>query len=142
MTYGRSLVDEEGVLAAVNAGILRVDRDGSIWRCKKRQVGDWGSRWFDVDPVRCEHDTGSTLQVRVTAGHANRIQMQVDRLVWRVYRGPIPPGKKIAHRDDDRYNNALDNLTLVDLCVDLSTAAPRRSRRGKPGLPGSPRRAR
>jgi hypothetical protein len=40
------------------------------------------------------------------------------RLVWTAAYGPIPPGRLIHHIDQDKYNNALDNL----LCLTYSEA--------------------
>lgn len=38
----------------------------------------------------------------------------VHRLVWEAFRGEIPEGMEIDHRDRNRSNNALSNLRLVD----------------------------
>lgn len=37
----------------------------------------------------------------------------VHRLVWEAFRGPIPDGKEIHHKDGNRRNNSLSNLQLV-----------------------------
>ena len=37
----------------------------------------------------------------------------VHRLVWESFNGPIPEGLEVNHKDEDKSNNALDNLELV-----------------------------
>lgn len=37
----------------------------------------------------------------------------VHRLVWEAFNGPIPEGYEINHKDENKLNNALDNLELV-----------------------------
>lgn len=39
--------------------------------------------------------------------------IQLHRLVWSVWRGPIPAGYQINHLDFDRINNAVSNLECV-----------------------------
>ena len=35
-------------------------------------------------------------------------------LVWRHFKGDIPKGMEIHHRDGDKLNNEIDNLELID----------------------------
>lgn len=42
-----------------------------------------------------------------------RLRSYVHRVVWEAFRGPIPSGLEINHRDGNRLNNRLDNLELV-----------------------------
>lgn len=105
---------EDQLLPYVEAGIIRVDRDGSIWRCKIRRVGNGWSRWDDQKPTRAETFTRSSTLVKVTAGHGSRCQAVPARLVWRIYRGPIPHGMSVYHRDFDVTNNDPDNLFLAE----------------------------
>lgn len=99
---------EDMLLPYVEAGILRVDPDGTIWRCKIRRVGRGWSRWDDQKPTRAE----SGPLVKVTGGHGLRLQAIATRLVWRVYRGPIPSGMNVHHYDFDTSNRSVDNLFL------------------------------
>src|SRR5215831_3363679 len=47
--------------------------------------------------------------------HHDRTQLHcyVHRLVWEAFKGPIPSGREINHRDGNRTNNRLRNLELV-----------------------------
>lgn len=104
---------EDRLLSYVEAGVLRVDLDGSIWRCKVRHVGRGWSRWDDREPTRAESGPQTGTLVKVTAGHGLRYQTTASRLVWRVHRGPIPHGMNVYHRDFDHSNNNPDNLYLA-----------------------------
>lgn len=42
-----------------------------------------------------------------------RTRTYVHRLVWEAFRGPIPSGLEINHKDGNRTNSRLDNLELV-----------------------------
>lgn len=37
----------------------------------------------------------------------------VHRLVWKTFVGPIPEGMQINHKDENKYNNSLENLEIV-----------------------------
>ena len=36
------------------------------------------------------------------------------RIVWKRHKGPIPKGMHIHHKDDNKLNNDIDNLELID----------------------------
>jgi hypothetical protein len=101
---------EEQFLPYVAAGILRVDPDGSIWRCKIRRVGNGWSRWDPIEPVRAEGGGRGDLSVRVTGGHGLKLSTPAARLVWAVLRGSISHDELIGHRDFDPSNNDPANL--------------------------------
>lgn len=42
----------------------------------------------------------------------NRKDYQVHRLVWEVFKGPIPDGMQVNHIDENTSNNNLDNLMV------------------------------
>ena len=37
----------------------------------------------------------------------------IHRLVWEAFNGPIPEGLQINHKDENKLNNSLSNLSLV-----------------------------
>ena len=45
--------------------------------------------------------------------HQVRHRSYVHRMVWEAFRGPIPSGLEINHRDGNRKNNHIDNLEIV-----------------------------
>lgn len=105
------------ILAYVDAGVLRVDPDGSVWRCRKRQVGRGYAKWIDCKPpVRAENQATGT--VRVPSCHPSvRFEFPVARLVWLVLCGPIPEGKNVFHRDGSRRGGSTRNNHPSNLFV-------------------------
>ena len=51
-----------------------------------------------------------------------RIQKYVHRLVWETFKGSIPQGYEINHKDHDKSTNALSNLELVTHSENLKKA--------------------
>ena len=54
--------------------------------------------------------------------NGKRIQKYVHRLVWETFKGSIPSGYEINHKDHDKSNNALSNLELVTHSENLKKA--------------------
>ena len=42
-----------------------------------------------------------------------RFRME-HRVVWETHNGPVPNGYDIHHKDEDKLNNNINNLQLVD----------------------------
>ena len=36
------------------------------------------------------------------------------RIIWKKHKGPIPEGMHVHHKDEDKLNNDIDNLELID----------------------------
>ena len=104
-----SISNEDAVYAMVAAGMLRIDEDGRVWRTGFRRHG----QVYPCAERRAENQTGrGYLQVRVLIdGH--RYHTSAHRLVWRHFRGPIPPGLVINHIDGQKAHNRIDNLEVV-----------------------------
>jgi hypothetical protein len=49
----------------------------------------------------------------VKVDHGKRGTAYAHREIWAAVHGPIPPGMIIHHADDNRRNNAIDNLICV-----------------------------
>lgn len=97
--------------AHVAAGVLRVDDNGSIWRCKIRV----GQRWRDVPPRRVENVGGKgylRVSLHVSRGRPLAIVM-AHNLAYEVLVGPIPRGLELDHRDNNKTNNRPSNLEPV-----------------------------
>lgn len=110
----KSLMREEIVYRAVLRGELKIDRKGRVWRLKER-VGDrWrgGAKTIPCRKRRAENDIGKYLQVRVMTNGV-RVQALAHRLVWRHFKGRIPPGLTINHKDGKKKRNVLSNLELA-----------------------------
>jgi hypothetical protein len=63
----------------------------------------------------------------------NRLQYPVHSLVWIMFKGPVPDGYLVDHRDHDPWNNRLDNLRLA---TETENIRHRRSWGNKTGLKG------
>jgi hypothetical protein len=97
--------------AHVAAGVLRVDADGTIWRCMQRT----SDGWQNVMPRRVENVGGKgylRVSLHVSKGHGLAIVM-AHRLVYELLVGPIPAGLEIDHKDNNKTNNRPENLQTV-----------------------------
>jgi hypothetical protein len=88
-------------LELVHQGVLDVRPDGSIWRLQGRLLGG--------QPYRADHLRPDGYRTIWAQGRT----MVAHRLVWLVFRGPIPPEWEVNHRDLDRANNRLENLEAL-----------------------------
>lgn len=46
-------------------------------------------------------------------GPGGPLRVEVRRLVWTAWHGPVPKGFAIAHINGNRFDNSVENLTLV-----------------------------
>src|ERR1019366_9700233 len=51
--------------------------------------------------------------LRAYHGPSKRLRMVHD-VVWEEHYGPIPEGVEVHHKDEDKLNNHISNLALVD----------------------------
>jgi hypothetical protein len=47
-------------------------------------------------------------------GYVRKNRVMMHRIVWEKHNGPIPDGFEIHHIDEDKENNDISNLELVD----------------------------
>lgn len=95
----------------VAAGVLRVDPDGTIWRCKTRL----GGTWRDIDPRRAENVGGKgylRISLHVAVGRPLAMVM-AHNLAYEILVGAIPDGLELDHKDNDKTNNRPSNLEPV-----------------------------
>lgn len=106
---------EELVYPAVLAGELEIDSEGRVWRLAARRGDRWNKGTTKLIPCerrRAEHDQGEYLMVRVMV-NGKRANAQASRLVWRHFKGPIPAGLTVNHKDGKKKRNPPDNLELA-----------------------------
>ena len=106
---------EEAVYAFVCSGDLSIQKDGTIWRHRKR-VGGAKNRIVVLEkPVRAENVTANGyLQVQVYSS-GERTTCPAHRLVWYHVYGPIPAGAMIHHKDKNITNNSPSNLCAMSV---------------------------
>lgn len=106
---------EEVLFSAVQAGWLKVRRDGSVWRVAQRRKSRWDGAIsvHPVTPRRIDASVGKgyrTVKVMVDGKQTTTL---AHRLVWRSLVGPIPPGLTINHKNGDKADNRPENLELA-----------------------------
>lgn len=93
--------NEEHAMPLVSGGVLKVEDTGIVFRWK-------GGRW-----KRNDYQRRSGYWVVTFRAMGRMLYVRVHRLVWRVFRGEIPDGLTINHKDGNKSNNALENLELA-----------------------------
>ncbi len=101
------MTDEE-CLELVRSGFFRVEPDGSIWRLQT--TGRTGMRRDLPSAVRADYEENNGYR-RVRYGKHGSIT--AHRLVWLVFRGPIPPGMEVNHKNLQNGENRVSNLELL-----------------------------
>lgn len=115
---------EEQVYIAVIRGEIEVDGLGRLWRVGKRGRNRWdgSSRTYKCKRVRAERQVpAGYLQVRAMI-NGTRHNASAHRLVWLHFRGRIPDGLVINHKNGNKSDNRLDNLEVVTPSVNAQHA--------------------
>lgn len=97
-------------LALVRDGTLSIDGEGRIWRHRIVNHGETKA----ITPRRAENVGGKgylRLTLQTPAGKTSSVM--AHRVVWAWFKGPIPEGQQINHKDLDKQNNRLSNLELT-----------------------------
>ncbi len=102
------------VYQAVSSGDLEIDSEGRVWRVRKRGWDRWKGAVVSrpCRRVRAENDNGTYLQVGVMFC-LKEYSTGAHRLVYRHFKGPIPDGLTINHKDGKKKRNHPDNLELA-----------------------------
>jgi HNH endonuclease len=105
---------EDVILSLVRSGELEIDQEGQIWRLAKR--GGNPNRNFAVRPcprVRAEYSQRDGYLLVTTMIAGKKTTASAHRVVWTHFRGAIPPGITINHKDGNKANNRPKNLELA-----------------------------
>lgn len=105
---------DEAVYEAVRAGELEIDPEGRIWRLAKRGWDRWKRATVTraCPRVRAENDVGAYLMIR-SMWNRGRVCTGAHRLVFRHFKGPIPPGLTVNHENGLKKDNRPGNLSLA-----------------------------
>lgn len=105
-------LSERLLIALLASGELEIDAEGRVWRiASRRGLKTGGSHIVPEKRRRAERKTpDGYLQVRAVID-GKRLHTGAHRLVWQHFKGDIPPGHEINHRnglkDDNRPGNLL-----------------------------------
>jgi len=106
---------EETLYQAVVAGWIEVREDGSIWRIARRYKSKWDGTVtiHPVTPRRIDAPVGAGYRLVKVMVDGVQTTTPAHRLVWRVLKGPIPPGLTINHENGNKSDNRPSNLELA-----------------------------
>lgn len=105
-----NLAPVDRAILLVVAGDLAVSEDGSVWSLTKR------NRYFGErrpEPLRADRPMKRGYRIVPLRHDGKAYLVPAHRLVWALFRGPIPPKMDINHIDGNKHNNALTNLELA-----------------------------
>lgn len=98
--------------------VLEVSKDGKTIKTQDRLVTQKSSKGTKYTRTikgqlltPCDNGTGY-LQIKVSY-KSKTLHIYLHRLVWLAYKGDIPEGYEIDHKDDDKSNCDLLNLQLL-----------------------------
>lgn len=110
---------EQAIQSLVAKGILRIDADGTVWRCGTlTRTG----RLRMIDPSRADTQRPDGYRRIRASVNGREITAAAHRIVWMAKNGPIPEGKEVNHLDGDRGNNRPGNLEVVTKSENLQHA--------------------
>lgn len=106
---------EEAFYPAIELALFEIDIYGQIWRIAEfSTAGDGAIK--PCEPRRAEgiHADKDRYQlVKSVFPGGEVVRALAHRVVWRHFKGPIPLGLTINHRDGIRSNNRSNNLELA-----------------------------
>lgn len=103
--------DERKLIDMTYAGILKIGRDGLIWKVKKKHKEWKGYR--DCTPKLQGHDKDGYLRLGIRDETGKTRRAFAHRLVFMYFYGDIPDGLQVNHKNGKRNENWLDNLELM-----------------------------
>jgi hypothetical protein len=94
----------EVIAFVVVSDLYDIRADGAVFT-KIHPNGRIGKQWRQMD--RLNNFSGRRV---ITA---QRLQLEVSRVVYWKFKGPIPEGMTVDHINEDRTDNRLENLQLM-----------------------------
>lgn len=107
---------EDVILSLLKSGELEIDPDGKIWRLARR--GGNPKRNFAIRPchrVRAEYLQRQGYLLVTTTIAGVKTTASAHRVIWTHFRGPIPEGMTINHKNGVKDDNRPSNLELATM---------------------------
>lgn len=102
--------DEREYIDMAYEGIIRIDKNGIIWRCKKR----FKTGYITIVPRKLGHNNHGYIRLGTSNKLGKIIHAQAHRLVFMYFYGDIQDGNiQVNHKDGVKHNNVLTNLELM-----------------------------
>lgn len=102
------------VVSLIDSGELEIDSEGRIWRnAMKKGLKKGGYQIVKVKRKRAEFKLPlGYLQVRIMM-NGKRYYVGAHRLVWQYFKGDIPDGLQVNHKNGIKHDNRIKNLEVV-----------------------------
>jgi hypothetical protein len=71
------------------------------------------SRKKELIEIKPKLNKGGYVYIHPYYANMKRTYIRLHRWIWETFRGEIPKGYEIHHKDHNKLNNSLDNLELV-----------------------------
>jgi hypothetical protein len=90
-----------------------IDKDGNIYTSKKANKN--GNINGEIRPLALGRNSNGYLYANIYSapGKKNRHSVRVHKLVWQEFKGCVPEGFYIDHKNAIKHDNRLENLQLL-----------------------------
>ena len=107
---------ERRLIALVHAGVYEIDSHGQVWKIARQVRNRWdlaSIRYVPYPRRRAEKRMRSGYLLLSASISSAMVIGLAHRLVWQYFRGDIPDGLVINHRNGLKDDNRPDNLEVV-----------------------------
>lgn len=105
------MTPEEYMANAIRDGIYRLDQDGKVWRLKSKNKN---GVYENITPYEIKPPDGMYYPANILVNiNGRNILKSVHRVIWVYHHGPITDNRIIHHKDGNRHNNNINNLSCI-----------------------------
>ena len=107
----RKKIDESFVSNLIKRGILKLDKNGEIWR--QYHIRPHDKQLIKIKIRKIGHISQYGYKDISVPHNRKKYTFRAHRIIWVYHHGRIPEGKVINHIDGNRTNNRIENLEVV-----------------------------
>ena len=107
----RKKIDESIIVNLIKRGILKLDKNGEIWRQYRKKPND--KQLIKIKRRKVGHITRYGYKDIAVIHNEKTYVFRIHRIIWVYHHGRIPEGKVINHIDGNKTNNRIENLEAV-----------------------------